>query len=233
MSNVVVAVRVRPMNDREKALGAKSIIEMQGKSTAIKNPADPASGLKSFAFDQSYWSFDDSNRDNFADQSKVFQDLGVSILDNAFQGFNCSIFAYGQTGAGKSYSMIGYGEDKGLIPRVSEEMFNRINKITSENSDVTFNVEVSFFEIYNELVFDLLNPGGNNAKKAALKVRNHPKLGPYVDGLAKVTVTSFGEIEELMDEGSKARTVASTNMNATSSRSHGAGGAGWCEQSER
>eukprot|EP01122_Echinamoeba_exundans_P008431 TRINITY_DN2796_c0_g2_i2.p1 TRINITY_DN2796_c0_g2~~TRINITY_DN2796_c0_g2_i2.p1 ORF type:complete len:2084 (-),score=489.97 TRINITY_DN2796_c0_g2_i2:54-6305(-) len=221
MSNVVVAVRVRPMNDREKALGAKSIIEMQGKSTAIKNPADPASGLKSFAFDQSYWSFDDSNRDNFADQSKVFQDLGVSILDNAFQGFNCSIFAYGQTGAGKSYSMIGYGEDKGLIPRVSEEMFNRINKITSENSDVTFNVEVSFFEIYNELVFDLLNPGGNNAKKAALKVRNHPKLGPYVDGLAKVTVTSFGEIEELMDEGSKARTVASTNMNATSSRSHG------------
>lgn len=117
--------------------------------------------------------------------------------------------------------MIGYGEDKGLIPRVSEEMFNRISKVTSENADITFNVEVSFFEIYNELVFDLLNPGGNNAKKSALKVRNHPKLGPYVDGLAKVTVTSYGEIEELMDEGSKARTVASTNMNATSSRSHG------------
>jgi kinesin family protein 1 len=133
-------------------------------------------------------------------------------------GFNVSIFAYGQTGSGKSYSMLGYGEDKGLIPRVCDEMFKRVEKLTSQSPDVTVQIEVSFMEIYNEMVFDLLNP--SSAKKGGLKVRNHPKTGPYVDNLSRLAVNVYPEIEELMDEGSKSRTVASTNMNAQSSRSH-------------
>lgn len=147
-----------------------------------------------------------------------FSYLFDNFLIFYYIGFNCSIFAYGQTGSGKSYSMIGYGEDKGLIPRVCEEMYNRIEKAKSENSDIDFKVEVSFMEIYNELVFDLLNPKNN--KKGGLKVRNHPTTGPYVEDLSKLAVNSYAEIESLMDEGSKARTVAATNMNATSSRSH-------------
>lgn len=133
-------------------------------------------------------------------------------------GFNCSIFAYGQTGSGKSYSMLGYNEEKGLIPRVCEEMYNRILALKNENPEYDCKVEVSFMEIYNELVFDLLNPKNN--KKGGLKVRNHPTTGPYVEDLSKLVVHSYAEIDSLMDEGGKARTVAATNMNATSSRSH-------------
>jgi Kinesin motor domain len=105
--------------------------------------------------------------------------------------------ADGQTGSGKSYSMMGYGEDKGIIPRTCSEMFNRINRQTANN--LTYRVEVSYIEIYNEKVRDLLNP----KNKGNLKVREHPSLGPYVEDLSRVAVNSFADIEHLMDEGNK------------------------------
>ncbi|EGG24674.1 kinesin-3 [Cavenderia fasciculata] len=226
-SGVKVAVRVRPFNSREKERNAECIVKMSGNSTSLVRPtalrANPLAPVsqddeKSFTFDHSYWSFD-SDDSNFASQTTVFDDLGREVLQNAWEGFNCSIFAYGQTGSGKSYSMLGYGEEKGIIPLVCEEMFNRINNtVSNENEQIVFKVEVSFMEIYNERVKDLLNPKNN--KPGGLKVRNHPTTGPYVEDLSKLAVKSFPEIEMLMDEGSKARTVASTNMNATSSRSH-------------
>eukprot|EP01132_Coremiostelium_polycephalum_P009912 gene9912-12155_t len=229
MSSVKVAVRVRPFNSREKERNAELIIQMNGNSTTLIRPAmlrvNPTApptpeDEKVFTFDHSYWSFDNADP-HFASQKTVFDDIGKEVLGNAWEGFNCSIFAYGQTGSGKSYSMLGYGEDKGIIPLVCEEMFERINTINeNQNSTVqtVFKVEVSFMEIYNERVKDLLNPKNNKA--GGLKVRNSPTTGPYVEDLSKLAVKSFQEIDMLMDEGSKARTVASTNMNATSSRSH-------------
>ena len=91
-------------------------------------------------------------------------------------------------------------------------------QLTGEDTDINcqYSVEVSYMEIYCERVRDLLNP--NN--KGNLRVREHPLLGPYVEDLSKLAVTSFEDILELMDEGNKARTVAATNMNETSSRSH-------------
>jgi kinesin family protein 1 len=171
-------------------------------------------GPKSFAFDRSYWSFD-KNAPNYAGQDNLFADLGVPLLDNAFQGYNNCIFAYGQTGSGKSYSMMGYGKEYGVIPRICQEMFERIAKM-QEDKNLNCTVEVSYLEIYNERVRDLLNP----SNKGNLKVREHPSTGPYVEDLAKLAVRSFEEIDHLMDEGNKARTVAATNMNETSSRSH-------------
>ncbi|GAQ40707.1 kinesin family protein [Aspergillus niger] len=171
-------------------------------------------GPKSFAFDRSYWSFD-KNAPNFASQDNLFLDLGVPLLDNAFQGYNNCIFAYGQTGSGKSYSMMGYGKEYGVIPRICQDMFERIRTI-QQDKNLGCTVEVSYLEIYNERVRDLLNP----SNKGNLKVREHPSTGPYVEDLAKLVVRSFEEIENLMDEGNKARTVAATNMNETSSRSH-------------
>lgn len=109
---------------------------------------------------------------------------------------------------------MGYGEDKGIIPRTCSELFNRI--YTNQKSNLTYRVEVSYIEIYNEKVRDLLNP----KNKGNLKVREHPSLGPYVEDLSRLAVTSFDDIEHLMDEGNKARTIAATNMNETSSRSH-------------
>lgn len=120
----------------------------------------------------------------------------------------------GQTGSGKSYSMMGYGEDKGIIPRTCYELFDRVKE--KKTTTLDFQVEVSYIEIYNEKVRDLLNP----QNKSNLKVREHPVLGPYVQDLSRLAVNSFEDIDRLFDEGNKARTVAATNMNETSSRSH-------------
>jgi kinesin family protein 1 len=194
---------------------------MKDNQTILTPPPDAAGGKgakdhgpKVFAFDKSYWSFD-KNAPNYAGQEHLFQDLGKPLLDNAFQGYNNCIFAYGQTGSGKSYSMMGYGKDAGIIPNICQDMFRRINEM-QQDKNLRCTVEVSYLEIYNERVRDLLNP----ANKGNLKVREHPSTGPYVEDLAKLVVGSFQEIEHLMDEGNKARTVAATNMNETSSRSH-------------
>ncbi|KAI8331620.1 hypothetical protein EDC96DRAFT_527066 [Choanephora cucurbitarum] len=216
--NIKVVVRCRPFNSREIARGAVGLIRMEGNQTIISRPPDQRTGkesedVKAFTFDKSYWSVD-KNHPSYADQQTVYNDLGEELLNHAFDGYNCCIFAYGQTGAGKSYSMMGYGEDKGITPRTCSELFNRINSNSDPN--LTYRVEVSYIEIYNEKVRDLLNP----KNKGNLKVREHPSLGPYVEDLSRLVVTSFDDIEHLMDEGNKARTVAATNMNETSSRSH-------------
>ncbi|GAB0135092.1 hypothetical protein EsDP_00003443 [Epichloe bromicola] len=215
--NIKVVVRVRPFNGREIDRGSKCIVEMKENQTVLTSPDSKGAkdaGAKTFAFDRSYWSFnkDDSN---YAGQSNLFDDLGAPLLDNAFQGYNNCIFAYGQTGSGKSYSMMGYGKEIGIIPNICQEMFHRIDAIQQDKT-TKCTVEVSYLEIYNERVRDLLNP----TTKGNLKVREHPSTGPYVEDLAKLVVGSFQEIESLMDEGNKARTVAATNMNETSSRSH-------------
>ncbi|KAI8090253.1 uncharacterized protein B0P05DRAFT_464203 [Gilbertella persicaria] len=191
---------------------------MEGNQTIITKPPDHKGNrdmedVKAFTFDKSYWSAD-KNDPSYADQNRVYNDLGEELLDHAFDGYNCCIFAYGQTGSGKSYSMMGYGEDKGIIPRTCSELFNRIS--INKEPNLTYRVEVSYIEIYNEKVRDLLNP----KNKGNLKVREHPSLGPYVEDLSRLVVTSFDDINHLMDEGNKARTVAATNMNETSSRSH-------------
>ncbi|CAH1240084.1 KIF1B [Branchiostoma lanceolatum] len=216
MSSVKVAVRVRPFNNREIGRQAKCVISMKDKTTAIQNPKQ-SKDVKAFNFDYSYWSHTNEQDPNFAGQSKVYQDIGEEMLQHAFEGYNVCIFAYGQTGAGKSYTMMGKPEPRdqqGIIPQLCEELFDKIK--TQESKDLQFSVEVSYMEIYCERVRDLLNP----KNKGNLRVREHPLLGPYVEDLSKLAVTSFNEINTLMDEGNKARTVAATNMNETSSRSH-------------
>ncbi|XP_037542008.1 kinesin-like protein KIF13B [Nematolebias whitei] len=158
---------------------------------------------------------EESQKEQFAGQDVVFQCLGESLLNNAFMGYNACIFAYGQTGSGKSYTMMGSAEQPGLIPRLCSSLFNRTVQEVREGE--TFTVEVSYMEIYNEKVRDLLDPKGS---RRALRVREHNVLGPYVDGLSRLAVTSYKDIESLMSEGNKSRTVAATNMNEESSRSH-------------
>ncbi|XP_060574744.1 kinesin-like protein unc-104 isoform X4 [Ruditapes philippinarum] len=220
MSSVKVAVRVRPFNSREIARDSKVVISMSGKSTTIENtkatgPKESKEQYKSFNFDYSYWSHTDPNDPEFATQKMVYNDIGVEMLNHAFDGYNVCIFAYGQTGAGKSYTMMGRNEpgQEGIIPQLCQDLFDQIRKA---GDDVNYSVEVSYFEIYCERVRDLLNPSNKNS----LRVREHPLLGPYVEDLSKLAVQSFDDINNLIDEGNKARTVAATNMNETSSRSH-------------
>uniref|UniRef100_A0A8C5EB90 Kinesin-like protein KIF13B n=1 Tax=Gouania willdenowi TaxID=441366 RepID=A0A8C5EB90_GOUWI len=168
-----------------------------------------------FAYDYCFWSMDETDKENFAGQEVVFQCLGESLLHNAFQGYNACIFAYGQTGSGKSYTMMGSGDQPGLIPRLCSALFSRTQ--IEQREQESFTVEVSFMEIYNEKVRDLLDPKGG---RQTLRVREHKVLGPYVDGLSRLAVACYKDIESLMSEGNKSRTVAATNMNEESSRSH-------------
>uniref|UniRef100_A0A8C3L2Q6 plus-end-directed kinesin ATPase n=1 Tax=Chrysolophus pictus TaxID=9089 RepID=A0A8C3L2Q6_CHRPC len=217
-ASVKVAVRVRPFNSRETSKESKCIIQMQGNSTSIINPKNPKEAPKSFSFDYSYWSHTSPEDPCFASQSRVYNDIGKEMLLHAFEGYNVCIFAYGQTGAGKSYTMMGKQEESqaGIIPQLCEELFEKIND--NSNEEMSYSVEVSYMEIYCERVRDLLNP----KNKGNLRVREHPLLGPYVEDLSKLAVTSYTDIADLMDAGNKARlvAVASTNMNETSSRSH-------------
>uniref|UniRef100_A0A2K6K006 plus-end-directed kinesin ATPase n=1 Tax=Rhinopithecus bieti TaxID=61621 RepID=A0A2K6K006_RHIBE len=207
-ASVKVAVRVRPFNSRETSKESKCIIQMQGNSTSIINPKNPKEAPKSFSFDYSYWSHTSPEDPCFASQNRVYNDIGKEMLLHAFEGYNVCIFAYGQTGAGKSYTMMGKQEESqaGIIPQVK-------NKTQIFCSLLLL---VSYMEIYCERVRDLLNP----KNKGNLRVREHPLLGPYVEDLSKLAVTSYTDIADLMDAGNKARTVAATNMNETSSRSH-------------
>uniref|UniRef100_A0A8B9W760 plus-end-directed kinesin ATPase n=1 Tax=Bos mutus grunniens TaxID=30521 RepID=A0A8B9W760_BOSMU len=214
-ASVKVAVRVRPFNSREMSRESKCIIQMSGSTTTIVNPKQPKETPKSFSFDYSYWSHTSPEDINYASQKQVYRDIGEEMLQHAFEGYNVCIFAYGQTGAGKSYTMMGKQEkDQQIIPQLCEDLFSRINDTTNDN--MSYSVEVSYMEIYCERVRDLLNP----KNKGNLRVREHPLLGPYVEDLSKLAVTSYNDIQDLMDSGNKARTVAATNMNETSSRSH-------------
>ncbi|KAL6111070.1 kif16b [Pungitius sinensis] len=224
MASVRVAVRVRPMNRREKDLTAKCIIKMEGTKTSITNLKIPdgiaadstRDRTKTFTYDFSYDS-KDCKSSTFVSQEKVFKDLGSDVLRAAFEGYNACVFAYGQTGSGKSYTMMGNPGDAGLIPRFCEGLFSRIAAATRWD-EASFRTEVSYLEIYNERVRDLLRR--KSTQTYNLRVREHPKDGPYVEDLSKHLVQNYSDVEELMEAGNINRTTASTGMNDVSSRSH-------------
>ncbi|OXU22796.1 hypothetical protein TSAR_005749 [Trichomalopsis sarcophagae] len=222
MASVKVAVRVRPFNKRELAMNAKLVVQMDSKRTRIFNTKTPGSArdidrekYKDFTFDHSYWSFDDTD-ENYASQEEVFYDLGTEVIESAFEGYNACVFAYGQTGSGKTFTMMGSPESQGLIPRICKTLFARM--AAGKESGASYRTEVSFLEIHNERVRDLLRP--DQTMSHSLRVREHPKRGPYVQDLSNHLVYDYSDIQECMVRGNTHRTTASTNMNDVSSRSH-------------
>jgi kinesin family member 1 len=209
---------------------SKICIAMPSKEqTSITQPETDAP--KMFTFDFSYWSHDGFKKDEktgcsvadgpdskYASQQTVYEDLGKIVLDNAFDGYNCSLFAYGQTGSGKSYSMVGYGVDKGIIPLACEQLFKRVDDSRGKDPNVSYQITVTMLEIYNEQVRDLLT--SKPPPNGGLKLREKKGIGVYVEGLGNRPVANYAEIEARMDEGSRNRTIGSTKMNATSSRAH-------------
>jgi hypothetical protein len=170
---------------------------------------------KLFAFDNSFWSHDTKD-DHYATQEDVYNCLGEEFLDHNFEGYHTCIFAYGQTGSGKSYTMMGTPEQAGLIPRTCEDLFQRIE--ANESANISYSVRVSYFEVYNEHVRDLFQPRTDPPQY--LKIRESPTEGPYVKDLTEIQVKNYAEILKYMRMGDNSRTVASTKMNDTSSRSH-------------
>lgn len=226
--NVKVVVRVRSFLPREVERGAECLVRMTPvtEETKLLVPAttDAANARvmsrkiveeKSFAFDKSFWSHDTGDA-HYAHQEDVYNSLGEEMLDHNFEGYHTCIFAYGQTGSGKSYTMMGAPDQAGIIPRTCQDLFERIE--SNESPNVSYNVRVSYFEVYNEHVRDLLVPRTEPINY--LKVRESPTEGPYVKDLSEHPVRNYDDIIRLMKQGDSSRTVASTKMNDTSSRSH-------------
>ncbi|PRD30944.1 UNVERIFIED_CONTAM: osm-3 [Trichonephila clavipes] len=206
---VKVIVRCRPINQRERDLGCKVIISMDSSCglCSIVNPADSSAPPKSFTFDGAY--FIDSTTE------QIYNEIVYPIVESVTEGYNGTVFAYGQTGCGKSFTMQGIphpASQKGIIPRAFEHIFEAIS--TTENTK--FLVHASYLEIYNEEIRDLL---GKEVKKK-LELKEHPDKGVYVAGLSLHPVHNTRECEEVMETGWKNRSVGATLMNADSSRSH-------------
>ena len=212
--------------------GAECLIEMnpftQATKLLIPNNNDPANSRsqsrkvyeeKNFTFDNSFWSHNPSD-EHYAHQEDIYNALGEDFLDHNFEGYHTCIFAYGQTGSGKSYTMMGTPTQPGLIPRTCEDLFQRIE--SSASPHISYTVRVSYFEVYNEHVRDLLAPSRplNSDHPYYLKIREHPVEGPYIKDLTDLPVKNYHELLRYMRIGDASRTTASTKMNDTSSRSH-------------
>ncbi|XP_030574023.1 stAR-related lipid transfer protein 9 isoform X2 [Archocentrus centrarchus] len=177
---------------------------------------DSREKLLEFCFDYCYWSVDPADH-HYASQEEVFQDLGVSVLSGASEGYNVCLFAYGQTGSGKTYTMMGTPDSMGLTPRICRGLFQ--SEDTFPDGQNSSRVEISFLEIYNERVRDLLK-GGEQKKRASLRVREHPEKGPYVQDLSQHVVSDCKQAIDLLEEGIANRITAATHNHDASSRSH-------------
>lgn len=206
---VQVVVRCRPMNSKEKAdqrVKCVQVIQKEGQ-IVIKNLIEPDEEPKGFTFDGVY-DWDCKQRD-------IYDDVAHPLVEQVLEGYNGTIFAYGQTGCGKSFTMMGMEEPpemRGVIPNAFVHIFNHI----SQKTDREFLIRASFIEIYNEEIRDLL--GSEHTK--AMELKEHPDKGVYVKDLTAVVVKDYPEIDEVMKLGTKRRSVGATAMNADSSRSH-------------
>ncbi|XP_058130913.1 kinesin-like protein KIF14 [Dasypus novemcinctus] len=215
-SQVTVAVRIRPFSSREKIENASQVVFMNGEEVIVQHPN--IKQIYNFIYDVSFWSFDECHP-NYASQTTVYEKLAVPLLERAFEGYNICLFAYGQTGSGKSYTMMGFKEEPGIIPRFCQDLFAQVAK--KQTQEVSYHVEMSFFEVYNEKIHDLLVcKGENGQRKQPLRVREHPISGPYVEALSMNVVSSFCDIQSWLELGNKQRATAATGMNDKSSRSH-------------
>uniref|UniRef100_A0A8D2J680 Kinesin-like protein n=1 Tax=Varanus komodoensis TaxID=61221 RepID=A0A8D2J680_VARKO len=206
---VKVIVRCRPLNEREKQLGCKVVVNMDSArgQCFIQNPAATEDPPKQFTFDGAY--FVNQNTE------QIYNEIAYPLIEvsGVTEGYNGTIFAYGQTGSGKSFTMQGILDppsQKGIIPRAFEHLFESC----AENSK--FLVRASYLEIYNEDIRDLLGPN----TKQKLELKEHPEKGIYVKGLSLHTVHSIAQCERIMETGWRNRAVGYTLMNKDSSRSH-------------
>ena len=271
-TSVQVAVRVRPLNKRELDGGAHACVHVaDGQTLTVAAPdatlsrkrldtgggrqrnagGENGDGRHRFAFDMVFGPE--------TTQDHVYARLGAPVLEHAFNGFNGTIFAYGQTASGKTHTMMGFSgtTEPGIIPRVNKQLFERVRREVAEaerlaaeqkrqqqaqgeggagaataagaedgGSVKQFLVVCSFFEIYNEFVYDLLDPNyataanAGKGKRQGLQVKENSVLGVYVKDLRQIVVTSADKVASLMREGSARRSTGATNMNERSSRSH-------------
>ncbi|CAK5084313.1 unnamed protein product [Meloidogyne enterolobii] len=214
---VKVVVRCRPLSSSEQAQGHNCCVNVDSKSGIIEltNPQCPDEPAKCFSFDSAF--------DLNSKQLDVYDEAVRPIVDSVLQGFNGTVFAYGQTGTGKTYTMEGpsgigkniASDQRGVIPNSIDQIFQHI---AQSPPSLQYLVRASFLEIYQEEIRDLLDKSGGTGKRLELKER--PDVGVYVRDLSSFVTQSVEEIEHVLKVGHSNRSVGRTNMNEHSSRSH-------------
>ena len=221
---VQVFVRVRPPNEKEKDYGYRKCVEVDAvgkKSLQLETKPFP----KQFAFD--------SVVDEEQTQDAVFEDIGKPLSAKLLQGYNCGLIAYGQTGAGKTYTMQGASDiglisaegmtrdaSRGIIPRCLEHIFQQVEEMKASSEIKNIQLRCSYVQIYNEQIQDLLCQDPSGSCASALNIREDPVQGTFVEGVEILDVSSAYDTYEAFCRGSKNRIVGMTAMNTESSRSH-------------
>uniref|UniRef100_A0A8C4YP54 Kinesin-like protein n=1 Tax=Gopherus evgoodei TaxID=1825980 RepID=A0A8C4YP54_9SAUR len=218
--NVAVVVRVRPQTQQEQEGSRHAVVQVIDDSMLVFDPEEPClsgvfTGFRGhdapkrrgkdlkFVFDQVFG--------ESATQEEVFQHTTKELLDGVLNGYNCSVFAYGATGAGKTYTMLGSEKSPGIMYLTMVELYKRIEARMEEKS---CEVLISYQEVYNEQIHDLLEP------KGPLAIREDPEKGVVVQGLSFHQPKSAEQLLEMLASGNRNRTQHPTDANATSSRSH-------------
>eukprot|EP01006_Ploeotia_vitrea_P032771 TRINITY_DN64954_c0_g1_i1.p1 TRINITY_DN64954_c0_g1~~TRINITY_DN64954_c0_g1_i1.p1 ORF type:complete len:990 (-),score=149.13 TRINITY_DN64954_c0_g1_i1:933-3902(-) len=204
--NIQVVVRCRPMNQKEKDKGCKGVVEVDvaSNSITVNNAGSPIT-----------WTFDSVYNASFA-QKDIYLQTVNPVVESVLAGYNATVFAYGQSGTGKTHTMTGVpgSEQAGVIPRTFEHIFGHIQHLQNEKK--VYSVRCSMLELYNGKIRDLL---GKNTKKS-LDIKENAQHVFYVKDLESRQVTEGPQALEYMEEGIAKREVAATELNADSSRSH-------------
>ncbi|XP_026738915.1 LOW QUALITY PROTEIN: kinesin-like protein Klp61F [Trichoplusia ni] len=214
--NIQVFIRLRPLNQREKDIKSLGVIEVVNNREVVVRQSQQTSHTKKFTFDRAFAPS--------ASQLTVYQEVVSPLIEEVLNGYNCTVFAYGQTGTGKTHTMVGEhtGTDThwqndplaGIIPRALSQLFDELRLTNTE-----YTVRVSYLELYNEELFDLLATSEDNSKLRIYEDVTR-KGSNIVNGLEEITVYNKNEVYKIMAQGQERKRVASTLMNAQSSRSH-------------
>ncbi|XP_050448393.1 kinesin-like protein Klp61F [Cataglyphis hispanica] len=215
--HIQVFVRVRPISNTEKVGKSFSVVELPSNKEVIVHERSQGTHSKKFTFDKV---FGPSSK-----QVDVYNAVVSPLLEEVLAGYNCTVFAYGQTGTGKTFTMEGVSNDPtlhwqsdttaGIIPRALSHLFDELRMLEVQE----YTVRVSFLELYNEELFDLLSPN-DDASKIRLYEDATRKGSVIIHGLEEVTVHNKNEVYKILEKGSEKRQTAATFMNAHSSRSH-------------
>ena len=223
--NILVCVRSRPLSYQEKQLSSYETIKIMDKMVILTDPIEyngPSSIFKNRNKDQTY-AFDYAF-DKFTTQKTVFDKSTKFLIDGVVNGYNATVFAYGATGAGKTYTMLGTDSNPGIMVLTLEELFNKVNSF----ADREYKLKFWLLEIYNENIRDLLKFYKNKNNKNALEntsneyldLREDPEKGIIVSNITEISVNNSNDMLKILKRGNRNRTQESTGANETSSRSH-------------
>ncbi|KAI5633026.1 kinesin motor domain-containing protein [Phthorimaea operculella] len=228
MSSVKLAIRLRPFTERELKSEKDRIpvvnivddhtVTITNVKVNVSGAGDSRERVRRYSADYTFDSACHISSPAYASQEKVFESIGREVVASVMKGSSACVLAYGQSATGKTHTMMGTEDQPGLIPRLCRAL-------AEDSLDIT----VSFLEIYNERVHDLLAgeplpchslPRRRGNARKDLRVREHPERGPYVQNLRRVAVTDLETLLSLVEEGARRRQTAATRRNSTSSRSH-------------